>query len=89
MPTKRSVKRFFVLNNQKFQKGKKGGRVGETEEMVSQLRVLIAFAEGLGLGPSTHLGTHNQMKLQFQGIGHSSGHLRYQACMQHTDMHMK
>lgn len=83
LPIKRSGKTAFALNNQNF---KINGVV--TEEMVQRVKVLTAFAEDPGSVPSTHLVAHNQMKLQFQGICYSSGHLGHQACIQHTDTYV-
>lgn len=77
----RDLERVFALNNQNF---KINGVcvcvcVGVTEKMIQRLKVFTAFAEDPGSVPSTHLVTHSQMKLQFQGICYSSGHLGHQA----------
>lgn len=63
-----------------------GGEV--TEETVQRLKVFTAFAKDPGSVPSIHLVTHSQMKLQFQAICYSSGHLGHQACIQYTDTYV-
>ena len=42
--------------------------LGWVAEMAQHLRAFVAFAEDLGLVPSTHMTAHNHLKLQFQGI---------------------
>jgi hypothetical protein len=42
-------------------------------ESGSALRRVVPLAKDPGSIPSTHTVAHNQLKLQFQGIGSSSG----------------
>lgn len=63
--------------------------------MASRLRALVAFAEGVGQIPYTHMVTHNHPKPQFRGIQRpfltsstSGTHVVYtQKCRQNIHTH--